>query len=87
MAADRDLHDLRALVSGASKGIGHAVAVRLREAGATVLATARTAPLEFPNGAQFVAADVTTANGCAMVADAVRQRLGGSGLAARGAKP
>jgi NAD(P)-dependent dehydrogenase (short-subunit alcohol dehydrogenase family) len=48
VAADRDLHDLRALVSEASKGIGHAVA-----------------------------ADVTTASGCAMVAEAVRQRLGG----------
>jgi NADP-dependent 3-hydroxy acid dehydrogenase YdfG len=77
VAADRDLHDLRALVSGASKGIGHAVVVRLREAGATVLATARTAPLEFPNGAQFVAADVTTASGCPTVAAAVHQRLGG----------
>jgi NAD(P)-dependent dehydrogenase (short-subunit alcohol dehydrogenase family) len=75
--ADRDLHDLRALVSGASKGIGHAVAVRLREAGATVLATARTAPSDLPNGAQFVAADVTTANGCATVAEAVLRRLGG----------
>jgi len=74
---DRDLHDLRALVTGASKGIGHAVAVRLREAGATVLATARTAPPDLPNGAQFVAADVTTENGCATVAEAVRQRLAG----------
>jgi NAD(P)-dependent dehydrogenase (short-subunit alcohol dehydrogenase family) len=75
--ADRDLHDLRALVTGASKGIGHAVAARLREAGATVLATARTAPSDLPEGDQFVAADVTTANGCVMVAEAVRQRLGG----------
>ena len=75
--ADRDLHDLRALVTGASKGIGHAVAIRLREAGATVLATARTAPSDLPNDAQFVGADVTTANGCATVAAAVRDRLGG----------
>ena len=44
----------------ASKGIGQAVAVRPREAGATVLATARAAPSDLPNGAQFVAADVTT---------------------------
>jgi hypothetical protein len=75
--ADRDLHELRALVTGASKGIGQAVVVRLREAGATVLATARTAPSDLPDGAQFVAADVTTVNGCATVAEAVRQRLGG----------
>jgi NAD(P)-dependent dehydrogenase (short-subunit alcohol dehydrogenase family) len=75
--ADRDLHDMRTLVTGASKGIGHAVAVRLREAGATILATARTEPSDLPKGAQFVAADVSTANGCATVAEAVRQRLGG----------
>jgi NAD(P)-dependent dehydrogenase (short-subunit alcohol dehydrogenase family) len=72
--ADRDLHDLRALVTGASKGIGNAVPVRLREAGATVLATARTPSPDLPNGAQFVTADVTTANGCATVAEAVAQR-------------
>ena len=75
--SDRELHDLRALVTGASKGIGHAVAARLREEGATVLATTRTAPRDLPDGAQFVAADVTTANGCATVAEAVRNRFGG----------
>jgi NAD(P)-dependent dehydrogenase (short-subunit alcohol dehydrogenase family) len=75
--ADRELRDLRALVTGASKGIGQAVAGRLCEEGAIVLSTARTAPRDLPNGALFVAADVTTANGCATVAEAVRDRLGG----------
>jgi NAD(P)-dependent dehydrogenase (short-subunit alcohol dehydrogenase family) len=46
--ADRELEGLRALVTGASKGIGHAVAARLRERGATVLATARTTPRDLP---------------------------------------
>jgi len=75
--ADRELRDRRALVTGASKGIGHAVAARLRESGATVLAAARTAPRDLPVGAQFVTADLTTADGCASIAEAVRERLGG----------
>ena len=75
--AGRELRDLRALVTGASKGIGEAVAGRLRDEGAIVLSTARTAPHDLPDGAPFVAADVTTANGCATVAAAVRDRLGG----------
>ena len=75
--AGSDLRDLRALVTGASKGIGEAVAGRLRDEGAIVLSTARTAPHDLPDGAPFVAADVTTANGCATVAAAVRDRLGG----------
>ncbi len=50
------------------------MAARLREAGATVLTTART---RTDGEDLFVAADITTAEGCAAVADAVRDRLGG----------
>ena len=39
-----ELYGLRALVTGASKGIAEAVAERLHGEGATVLTTARTAP-------------------------------------------
>jgi NAD(P)-dependent dehydrogenase (short-subunit alcohol dehydrogenase family) len=52
------------------------VAARLRETGAKVLTTARTRPPDLPDDL-FVAADITTAKGCATVADAVRTRLGG----------
>jgi NAD(P)-dependent dehydrogenase (short-subunit alcohol dehydrogenase family) len=72
-----ELRGLRALVTGASKGIGYAVATRLRDEGATVLGTARTAPPDLPKDLQFVAADVASVDGCAAVADAVRPRLGG----------
>jgi NAD(P)-dependent dehydrogenase (short-subunit alcohol dehydrogenase family) len=75
-AQDRDLLDLRALVTGGTKGIGHAVAARLRESGARVLVTARTAPAEVPD-TDFVAADVATPDGCAAVVDAVSDRLSG----------
>ena len=66
----------RALVTGGTKGIGQAVAAKLRQAGATVLVTARTRGADLHDD-QFVAADIMTAAGCAVVADAVRDRLGG----------
>jgi hypothetical protein len=74
--ASGELRGLRALVTGASKGIGYAVANQLHLEGATVLATARTAP-SLPAGIQFVAADVASVDGCGAVAAAVRDRLGG----------
>jgi len=77
MESGLELSGLRALVTGGTKGIGEAVATRLREAGAIVLTTARTRP---DNGARenlFVAADITTAAGCVAVANAVRKQLGG----------
>jgi len=74
-----DAHEfqgLRALVTGGTKGIGHAIAARLRESGATVLTTARTTP-DDSSGPGFIAADVATADGCRTVVDAVHRRLGG----------
>ncbi|EWM18533.1 SDR family NAD(P)-dependent oxidoreductase, partial [Kutzneria sp. 744] len=62
----------RALVTGGTKGIGAAIAARLTEAGARVLTTARKATTT-----DVVAADLSTAEGVATVAAAVRERLGG----------
>ena len=76
MSDNLELDGRRALVTGGTKGIGEAVAARLREAGATVLTTARTRPGDLPDDL-FVAAEITTTEGCATVADAVRDRLGG----------
>jgi len=67
----------RVLVTGGTKGIGEAVAARLRDGGARVLTTARTPPSDLTDTSLFVAADITTAEGCAAVADAVWKRLGG----------
>jgi hypothetical protein len=76
MATDaHEFQGLRALVTGGTKGIGHAIAARLRESGATVLTTARTTPDD--SSGDFVAADVATADGCRTVVDAVHRRLGG----------
>jgi NAD(P)-dependent dehydrogenase (short-subunit alcohol dehydrogenase family) len=72
-----ELEGCRALVTGGTKGIGEAVAVRLREAGAKVLTTARTTPDDLGPQDLFVAANITTAQGCTAVADAVMEQLGG----------
>jgi NAD(P)-dependent dehydrogenase (short-subunit alcohol dehydrogenase family) len=72
-----ELDGRRALVTGGTKGIGKAVATRLCEAGATVLVTARTPPDDPAPHDLFVAADVANAEGCAAVAEAVTERLGG----------
>jgi NAD(P)-dependent dehydrogenase (short-subunit alcohol dehydrogenase family) len=72
-----ELTGLRALVTGGTKGIGAAAAARLRQAGATVLTTARKRPDELAPQDLFVAADVSTAEGCASVATAVTRQLGG----------
>jgi NAD(P)-dependent dehydrogenase (short-subunit alcohol dehydrogenase family) len=67
----------RTLVTGGTKGVGAAVVAVLRDAGATVLTTARSQPHDLAQPDQFVVADVSTAVGCDVVAKAVRDRLGG----------
>ncbi|MEI9886980.1 MAG: SDR family oxidoreductase [Rhizomicrobium sp.] len=71
-----DLAGKTALVTGGTKGIGAAVAARLREMGAGVLTTARTRPPGIADDPTFVAADVATAEGCRSVAAAALHTLG-----------
>jgi NAD(P)-dependent dehydrogenase (short-subunit alcohol dehydrogenase family) len=66
----------RALVTAGTKGAGKATAALLHDLGATVLTVARTPP-DDPRADMFIAADLTTAEGCARVAAATRMRLGG----------
>jgi len=73
----REFDGKHVLVTGGTKGIGAAVATRLREGGATVLTTARARRSDLTDVDLFVASDITTAKGCATVADAVRDRFGG----------
>jgi len=71
------LQGRRALVTGGTKGIGASVVHALCDAGVKVLTTARTTPAHVVDSALFVIADVSTAGGCATVAQAVQERLGG----------
>ncbi len=76
MPMDLELAGKRALITGGTLGVGGATAALLRECGARVLTAARSRPEGLPEDL-FVAADLTTAEGCTAVADAVRERLGG----------
>jgi NAD(P)-dependent dehydrogenase (short-subunit alcohol dehydrogenase family) len=77
MSGYLQLQGKRALVTGGTKGVGEAVVAALQEAGAKVLTTARSRPENLARDYDFFTADVSTAEGCAAVADAVRDRLGG----------
>jgi NAD(P)-dependent dehydrogenase (short-subunit alcohol dehydrogenase family) len=74
---DLELAGKRALVTGGTQGIGAAIVTALRDAGAEVLTTARSRPGTLAPSVQFVVADVSTPEGCATVAGAVRNLLGG----------
>ncbi|MBS0331325.1 MAG: SDR family oxidoreductase, partial [Proteobacteria bacterium] len=67
----------RALVTGATKGVGAAVVEMLHAQGARVAGTARSVPDEAPEGVRYLAGDITTAAGCIAVADAALAWLGG----------
>ncbi|MDR7154097.1 NAD(P)-dependent dehydrogenase (short-subunit alcohol dehydrogenase family) [Sphingobium xenophagum] len=70
------LEGKRALITSGTRGAGAATVALFETLGARVLTTARSKPQAMPD-AQFVAADLTSAEGCANVAAAVCARLGG----------
>jgi NAD(P)-dependent dehydrogenase (short-subunit alcohol dehydrogenase family) len=70
------LEGKRALITSGTRGAGAATVALFRELGARVLTTARSKPETLPEEL-FVAADLTTADGCTTLADAVRERMGG----------
>ncbi len=70
------LEGKRALITSGTRGAGAATVALFRELGAEVLTAARSRPDTFSE-AMFVAADLTTPEGCAALAAAVRERWGG----------
>jgi len=77
MSFNLELNGRRALVTGGTKGVGAAVVAVLREAGVKVITTARSSSETLPDDVYFIAADLSTAQGCTVVAEAVKQHLGG----------
>lgn len=77
MSFDLQLAGRRALVTAATKGVGAAVVGTLAAAGVKIVGTARTVPDTSTNGVQYVAADISTAEGCAAVAKGALELLGG----------
>jgi NAD(P)-dependent dehydrogenase (short-subunit alcohol dehydrogenase family) len=77
MTFDLQLQGQRALVTGGTKGVGAAVVQALKDAGVQVMTTARTVPPSSTEGLFHVAADLSSAEGAARVAQAVLGQWGG----------
>ncbi|MCM5556122.1 SDR family oxidoreductase [Pleomorphomonas sp. JP5] len=77
MSFDLQLAGHRALVTAGTKGVGAAVVSTLVAASAKVVSTARTIPKGASDGVRYVAADMSTADGCATVAETALRHLGG----------
>jgi len=77
MNFDLNLKDTRVLVTGGTKGVGEAVVQRLQQLGARVVTTARSMPREPIAKVNYIAADVSTSQGCVQVAAEVLALLGG----------
>ncbi|HTH12675.1 MAG TPA: SDR family oxidoreductase [Acidovorax sp.] len=77
MSFDLQLTGQRALVTGGTKGLGAALVQSLREVGAQVMTTARSAPERPVEGVTYVQAELTTSEGVNQLARAVNERWGG----------
>ena len=77
MIFDLELTGRRALVTAGTKGVGAAVVEVLSENGAKVVTTARSIPRDSLASVHYIAADITTAAGCAHVAQSALNHLGG----------
>jgi 3-oxoacyl-[acyl-carrier protein] reductase len=84
-----DLNNRRAIITGANRGLGYAIATHYVKAGASVLLTARDQPLLERAGAELrplavqsgqqvevMAADVSSADHCAAVVERAQQLFG-----------
>ena len=67
----------RAIVTGGSRGLGAAIAQRLLDGGATVVATARRATAETPPAATFIESDLSSLAGARTFAATALTELGG----------
>lgn len=66
----------RAVVTGGTQGLGAALTATLLAQGMEVITAARTPPASLPPGLTAIAADLSTAAGCATLAETVQRRWG-----------
>jgi len=72
-----ELSGKKAFVTGGTKGIGESIVERLRQAGATVMTTARTLPQNLELREYFVQADLCKPEGIKYAVDYVLSSIGG----------
>ena len=65
-----------ALVTGGTKGIGKEIADRLIDAGATVIVTARTQPVDAKPSYHFIAADLSKVGETDKIANEINEKFG-----------
>nr|WP_288812955.1 SDR family oxidoreductase [uncultured Sphingobacterium sp.] len=73
---EKELIGKVALITGGTKGIGRAIAERLSEAGALVIVTARTRPIETHTKHHFIAADLTIAAQTDKMVNEINEKFG-----------
>jgi len=67
----------KVLVTGGTKGMGEAIVKRLRQAGATVITTARSIPENLQSPELFIQSDISTPDGVAKVVEEIFSRFDG----------
>lgn len=77
MSFELGLTGARVLVTGGTKGVGEAVVQVLQELGAQVVTTARDVTQGSVANVRYIAADISTAQGCTDVAAQALTQLGG----------
>lgn len=72
-----ELSGKKVLVTGGTKGMGEAIVKRLRQAGATVITTARSVPNDLQSPELFIQSDISTSEGVEKVVKEVLAHFGG----------
>jgi NAD(P)-dependent dehydrogenase (short-subunit alcohol dehydrogenase family) len=74
---NNELAGKTALVTGGTRGTGKAIAERLKNAGATVIISARNEPENPDNSFYFIASDLSKTEGTEKIIDEIKTKFGG----------